>query len=100
MHEHGHARSLEAIRAAAAEFLARESNGQSLITVTRVDLSGDGTHAVVFLSVLPVEKAKAVFDFANRKRSELREYLKDRTIMGRLPRVEFALDTHDGANQI
>lgn len=99
MREHSHARSLEALRAAAAEFVSRESNGQSLITVTRVDLSGDGKHAVVFISVLPSEKAKAAFDFTNRKRGELREYLKERTIMGRLPRIEFALDTQDGANQ-
>lgn len=98
MHEHTHNRSLAALLEGAAEFLARTSNGQSLITVTRARLSEDGRRAIVFLSVLPPQKAKAALDFANRNHSELKDFLKERTIMGRLPRIEFALETEGGAN--
>lgn len=99
MGEHTHERIVEAVRTGAAEFLARESNYQSLVTVTRVKMDSDKDMATIYLSVLPIEKAKAALDFAQRQRRELREYLKSRTIMGRLPRVQFALETEGDANK-
>ncbi len=99
MGEYTRERIIEAVRIGAAEFLARQSNHQSLVTVTQVKMNKDGDEAVIHLSVLPIEKAKAALDFAQRQRRELREYLKERTIMGRLPRVVFVLETEGDANK-
>ena len=46
-------RQAEALRTAAAEFLAREANRNSLITVTRTELSEDGKRAIVYITVFP-----------------------------------------------
>ena len=43
----------EIIAHAAADYFARESNYESLITVTRADVSPDLKNAMIFLSVLP-----------------------------------------------
>jgi len=62
----------EGIRGLAATFLNQESNGSSLITVTKVELSPDGKRATVFITVLPEEKEPEALSFARRQRTELR----------------------------
>lgn len=76
----------------AAEFLMRESGTTSLITVTRSDISENGSHAKIFFTVLPENREAAALDFVSRKTKEFREYVKPRMKSGRLPRFEFALD--------
>lgn len=76
----------------AAEFLGRESNRQSLITVTRADVSPDLSKATVFLTVLPDSYQDTVLDFAKRKRTEFRTYVKKHTQLRRLPFVDFEVD--------
>ncbi len=80
------------LRDAAAEFLAREAGPQSLITVTRAELSSDFSHATVYLSVLPAEKAAAALGLADRNVVGLKKYLKDHTKLPRAPHIEFALE--------
>lgn len=82
----------ELLKNLAAEFLERESNRQSLITVTRADISSDLKRATVYLTVLPEEKETAALDFAKRKRKELREYVKERTRFRVLPFLEVEID--------
>lgn len=82
----------EAIREAAAEFLVREAGPQSLITVTRVMLSGDNGTATVYLSVLPESAEEQALSFANRNRGELALFLKNRTRGIRTPHLEFVID--------
>lgn len=82
----------EALREVAAEFLAREAGRQSLITVTRADLSEDGKRGTVFVTVLPDSAEQNAIDFANRNRTEFGNFYKTR-IKGALPPyVEFVLD--------
>ena len=76
----------------AAEFLQRESNYLSLITVTSISLSEKGTHAVIYFTVLPIEKEKAALDFIKRKRSEFRSYAMEKSRMGRIPFFDFEID--------
>lgn len=76
----------------AADFLGRESNRQSLITVTRADVSPDLSQATVFFTVLPDSYQNTVLDFAKRKRTEFRTYIKKNTHLRRLPFVEFEID--------
>jgi ribosome-binding factor A len=82
----------EEIAHLAGQFLARESNGTSLVTVTRADISPDIKNAAIFLSVLPVDMEKPALDFAKRNRSEFREYLKTHSKLRRLPFIDFEID--------
>lgn len=82
----------EVIRNAAAEFLQRESNRLSLITVTRVTMSDKLTKATVLITVLPENRQDEAIEFAHRNRSEFREYLKSHTRLQRLPLVDFEID--------
>jgi ribosome-binding factor A len=76
----------------AAEFLNRQSNGASLITVTNCSISDDWKNATVFITVLPDEKEAEALNFAKRQRSELRDYIKDHSKLGTLPFIEIEID--------
>lgn len=82
----------ELIRAAAAEFLQRESNYTSLLTVTDVSISDRGNQATIFFTVLPEDKEKGALDFVKRKRAEFREFFKNKARMRALPFFDFEID--------
>ncbi len=88
-------RQQEALRVAAAEFLAREANRDALITVTRAEMSEDGKRAVVYITVLPEEREIQALAFANRNRGELSLFLSKRTKGMRVPHFEFLIDLGD-----
>ena len=52
----------ETIAHLAGDFFARESNGQSLVTVTRADVSHDLKTVTVYFSVLPEKYEEAVLN--------------------------------------
>jgi len=83
------------LRDAAAEFIAREAGPQSLITVTRADLSSDFRGATIYLSVLPDAQSGAALSLANRNISEFKKYLDKHTKLPRAPYIEFALEKQD-----
>jgi ribosome-binding factor A len=80
------------ITRAAGEWISRESNRTSLVTVTRVDLSDDGTRATIMISVLPENQEKAAHDFIRRNLGEMRRYLGDNTKIGKLPTLYVEID--------
>ena len=82
----------ELLRELAAEFLERESNRQSLITVTNATVSADLKRATIYFTVLPEEKELAALDFAKRKRKELREFVGKRTKLRVLPFLDVEID--------
>lgn len=84
MNENRHGRIEEALRVAAAEFLAREANRNTLITVTRVVLSDDNKHATIYMTAFPDTGEQGALDFANRNRPELKDFYKTR-VRGALP---------------
>ena len=73
-------RVTEIIRQKASEFLERESNRNTLITVTNVRLENGGKQATIYFTVLPSDKEKGALDFVKRKRAEFRDYLKKETV--------------------
>lgn len=75
-----------------AEFLGRENNKTSLITVTSADCSPDLKRATIFITVLPNSKEKAALEFAKRKRPELREFLKKNMTTKNIPFIDIAID--------
>ena len=80
------------LRNLAAEFLNRQSNRASLITVTDVNLTKDGRSAIILISVFPEDKAKGALDFVKRKRKDLREFIKTHGKLKRIPRFDFDID--------
>ncbi|MEO5635293.1 MAG: ribosome-binding factor A [Candidatus Paceibacterota bacterium] len=80
------------IKELTAEFLSRENNKTSLITVTSADTSPDLKRATVYITVLPVDKEKTALLFAKRKRPELREYLRKNMNTKIIPFIDIAID--------
>lgn len=89
----------DVIKEAAAEFLQRESNHTSLLTVTDVSLSDRGNQSTIFFTVLPQDKEKGALDFAKRKRAEFREFFKSRARMRALPFFDFEIDNGEKNRQ-
>ncbi len=84
-------KAAEIIAREAAKFIAREAGNESLITVIRAQSASHGDRIMVFVSVFPVDKARAAMSFLERQREPFSDYLKAHARM-RLPRVDFMLD--------
>lgn len=82
----------ELVRHLAAEYLSRESNRTSLITVTNVRLNDNSTKATILISVLPEEREKEAVEFAKRNRNEFRSFLMERVRMRSIPQIDFEID--------
>ncbi len=76
----------------AAEFLESRSNRQSMITITRADVAPNLSSATIYFTVLPESYEEGALDFARRKRSEFRTFIKKRSHLRRLPFFEFKID--------
>lgn len=87
-----HQKAEEAVAHAAAEFIQRESGGQSMITITRALLSEDEKTMMLYISVLPEEKERVALDFLKRQRTELRHYIKERVRMQHIPFLDVEID--------
>jgi ribosome-binding factor A len=80
------------IKKVAADFMQRESNHTSIITITDVAISDRGQRAKIFFTVLPDDKEKGALDFAKRMRASFREYFKENSCMRALPFFDFEID--------
>lgn len=89
-------RAAEIIAREAAQFIAREAGGGSLITVIRAEfVSAHGDRVLVFVSVFPEDKTQAALSFLERHRSAFSDHLKSHTRLRPLPRVDFLLDNRE-----
>jgi ribosome-binding factor A len=75
-----------------AQFLERENNNTSLITVTSCNVSPDLKKATIFITVLPDDKEHDALDFAKRKRGEMRAYFKKNVQIKTIPFVDIQID--------
>ncbi len=80
------------VKELSANFLARENNRTSLITVTSCKASPDLKKATIFITVLPDNKEHDALDFAKRKRADLRDYLKKNMQMKTIPFIDIQID--------
>ncbi|MEX2028857.1 MAG: ribosome-binding factor A [Candidatus Paceibacterota bacterium] len=80
------------IKELTAQFLSREDNRTSLITVTSASVSPDLKRATIFITVLPNSKEKAALGFVKRKRKELRDFLKKKLEIKTIPFLDVAID--------
>ena len=81
------------VKELSAQFLGRENNRTSLVTVTSCTTSPDLKKATIFITVLPDNKEHDALDFAKRKRGELREFLKKNLEMKTIPFIESGIFT-------
>lgn len=86
------ARFEHALQEAASEFINKESNRTSLITVTRVRVDERGRSAEIYITAFPDTQTAAATDFLNRKKSDFADFLKKRIRLRGLPRVLFLAD--------
>lgn len=89
----------EILRELAAEFFSRESNRQSLITVTDVDVYAKGSRARILITVLPTHKEQAALDFAHRQLTDFKRYVMDKSRIGHVPFFEIAIDVGEKNRQ-
>jgi ribosome-binding factor A len=76
----------------AAEFLSRESNRTSLITVTRADVTDKMTVANIYCSVFPESDEANALIFLKRMAGECKHYLMHEHRMVRVPHINFVID--------
>ncbi len=74
-------------------------NGSSLITVTNVELTNRAKNATIFFTVFPTEFEKTALEFAKRKRSEFKEFVMEHSKLGRVPQLDFDIDTGEKNRQ-
>jgi ribosome-binding factor A len=82
----------ELVRKLANEHLARESNRNSLITITRVTISPDLKNATVFYTVLPDSAKSAAEGFMLRQRKHIRNHIKKNANLRAIPHIEIMFD--------
>ncbi len=90
----------EVLREMASKFILEESAGPSLITVTHVKVSGDLKNAKIYFTSLPTDSEKFALDFMKRKRSEFRDFLKEKSGLQRLPFIDFEIDLGERNRQL
>lgn len=79
----------------AAQFFNRESNRTSMITVTRSLLFSRGSRATIFITVFPESDEESALNFAKRKRTDLKDYIRKNTRIGNIPQLEIEIDQGD-----
>lgn len=85
-------RAVSILKRCVSEFINRESNRTSMITVTNVALDERKNKADVFISVYPEKDTRAAVEFLNRNRDELKRYFKGASKLQRIPRIQFLPD--------
>lgn len=80
------------IKELTAQFLARENNNTSLITVISCDASPDLKRATIYITVFPLSKENAALGFVKRKLKEIREFLKENMPIKTIPYLNVEID--------
>ncbi len=89
----------EEIMHLASKFLLQESNGSSFLTVTKVEMSNDKKNAMIFFTVFPDSEEKNAVNFAKRKRSDFKQFIRDKSKITRIPHIDFAIDVGEKNRQ-
>jgi ribosome-binding factor A len=87
------------IKELAAQFLNRENNRTSLVTVTGCSTSPDLKRATILITVLPNTKETEVVNFVKRNLKDLREFLKKNMPIKIIPFLDVAIDAGEKNRQ-
>ncbi len=99
MAEFSEKRKIDLIQKLASEYIVRESNHTSLITVTKVEVFARGSRADIFFTVLPEHKEEAALDFLQRSKSDFRGYVMEKSRIPRIPMFDFKIDVGEKNRQ-
>ena len=80
------------IKELAAQFLGRENNRTSLLTITYCTVSPDLKKATIFMTVLPSSKEDNALGFVKRNLKDLREFLKKNLEIKIIPFLDVKID--------
>ncbi len=83
----------------AARYINVESNRQSLITVTGVEMRERGKKATILVTVLPEEMETKAIEFLSRKRNDFWRFVQKESRLERVPSFVFAIDRGEKARQ-
>lgn len=96
-----HTESIEKeIRKGVGEYISREASRQSLITITRCEISSDGKRALLYVSVLPDRAEPIAMDFLKRHQDHIRDYVKAHHKIRAVPWLRFTLDKGEKNRQL
>ena len=87
-----HGRVEEIIRTLTGEFLSREKETTSLITVTKVEVTDFGDMARIFVTVFPEKEETRTMASLKRLRSNLRLFMREHSKIMRIPTFDFEID--------
>lgn len=90
----------ELIRQIASDFINRETNKTSLITVTSVDIAPNLSQCTLLVTVFPESAEESALNFLKRKRAELKHEVKKNTKMKRIPFFDFEIDKGEKNHQL
>jgi ribosome-binding factor A len=76
----------------AAEYFLTESNNDSLITITKVEIYEKGKRATIYFTALPQTAEAGALEFAKRRRADFRAYVMGKKSFGFVPRIDFQID--------
>lgn len=82
----------EEIKHLAGRFLSMESNPSSLLTVTGMRATRDGKQMTILFTVFPESFEKTALEFAKRKRSDFKEFIRNESRIARIPHIDFEID--------
>ena len=80
-------------------FFQKETNGLSLITVTKCIITRDLKKVDFYITVLPEERERQALEFAKRLRTDLRTEIKHKLRIRTIPQVEVKIDVGEKARQ-
>jgi len=89
----------EIIRELAAAYFSRESNRQSLVTITDVQMHSRGSRATILITVLPVDKEADALEFVHRHLGHFKEYVTENSRIARVPFFDVKIDTGEKNRQ-
>ena len=89
----------ELIRELAADFFSRESNRQSLITITSVEVTSKGGRAIIRCTILPESAEEEAVEFMRRRLHDFREYVTNNSRIGRVPFFDVEIDVGEKNRQ-
>ncbi len=87
------------IREIVAEYISRETNGKSLISVTTVDVNDKADNGTIFITVIPESEEDGALNFLKRKRTEIKKYIQKRLPIAHTPFIDFAIDEGEKLSQ-
>jgi ribosome-binding factor A len=82
-----------------ATFIQHEANTDPMITVTSVDLSPDLKNAIIFVTTIPNDREADALVFLKRNGTNLRNFLKKKVRIKRIPNLDFMIDAGERHRQ-